>query len=368
MSKFISIDDIVLAACMGDNDILQQKKMKYLFWAKKIWNDDLNLNAVKMPKRMIIGINKKTNTLDLPCDSVGVSGVSTIGHYGEFYPVFRNERLHNDIVGIAAKKDCSCECGNDLCNMVKGYEAVTEYIDSEMPNGDTQTFTCVTRKGYDAYGNYFEEKQYPQREYTDGTWTGTILHTEKIELCKLELTDNGCVKECKENYDKVVSCGMYKNCNSIYLDNKVGDSCIVKQGIEGALYEWESGYGFSRCGGYFNNSYNITEDGNRLIFPHNFGHSKVLVRYYADVQLKDIKVPAIATEAFIVGIKYWETLIDDDKQNLNQNYSAKYSRLKWALMQELNKYRIAEMRMIMTPPVYIPRFDPSYNNNNYNLF
>lgn len=357
MSRFTTIDDIVLAACMGDGDMLQQKKMKYLFWAKEIWNNDLNLSTVKEAKRVILGIDKKTNSIELPCDYLSISGISTISPSGEFYPVYRNERLHDDIVDIAAVKNCSCECSGELCNMIKGYEAITEYIESEMPNGDINTFTCVTRKGYNGDGEYQEIKQFPQRVYTDGTWTDTIVGTETINLCKLQLNDDGCVIDCEDNYKSVISCGCYKNCSSIYSET-VGDSCIVKMGVCGALYGWECGTGFANCGNYFTNSYNITELGNRIIFPYNFGFDRVLVRYYADEQLKDIKVPTIAKEAFIVGIKYWETLIDDDKQGLNSAYSAKYSKLKWALLQELNKGRIAEMQMAMTPPVYIPEYLP----------
>lgn len=369
MAKFVSINDIILAACMGDNDILQQKKMKYLFWAKGIWNDDLNLTTVKEAKREIIGINKRTNTLELPCNCVGVSGVYVIGCFGEFIPVFRNDRLHKDIIDIAAKKDCACDCGHDLCNMIKGYEAVTEEIESEMPNGDVKMFTCVTRKGFDGDGIYYEQKQYPQRVYTDGTWTDTVVHTEKIQLCKLELEPTGCVKECAENYQAVTACGCYAKCPTIFDQSiTVGTECIVPMSNANALYGWESGYAFARCGSYLVNSYNITEEGDRLVFPYNFGHSKVMVRYYADVQLQDIKVPSVAKEAFIVGLKYWETLLDDNQQQLNQRYSVRYSQLKWALSQELNKWSIAEQRMIMTPMAYIPQYNPaSYGYNNYLL-
>lgn len=369
MAKFVSIEDIILAACMGDSDILQQKKMKYLYWAKNIWNDDLNLTTVKEAKREIIGINKRTNTLDLPCDSVGVSGVYIIGCFGEFIPVFKNDRLHDDIVDVAAAKNCACDCGHDLCNMIKGYEAVTEEVPSEMPDGSTKVFTCITRKGFDADGTYYEEKQYPQRIYTDGEWTDTVIHKEKIKLCTLELTDTGCVRECEENYHAVTACGCFAKCPTVFDQSiEVGQECIVPMANSRALYGWESGVGFARCGSYLVNSYNVTEEGNRLIFPYNFGHNRVMVRYYADVQLQDIKVPSVAKEAFIVGLKYWETLIDDDRQNLNARYAKRYGELKWALSQELNKWSIAEQRMIMTPKVFIPSYQPAWGYGNYNIF
>lgn len=366
MAKFIPIDEVILSACMGDNDILQRKKMKYLFWAKKIWNSDLNLTSVKEAKREIIGIDKRTRTLELPCDAVSVSGVYIIGAFGEFYPVYRNDRLHNDIVDIAANKNCNCTCKNELCNMIKGYEAVVETIESENPDGSIGSFTCTTRKAFNEDGQYQEIKQYPKRIYTDGVWTSTEVATEVINLCALEVDAAGCVVDCEENYQKVVQYGCYGQCPTVFsTDQVVGTSCIVEQGICKSLYGWETGVNFAGCGGYLNNSYNITEEGNRLIFPYNFGFDQVLVRYYADIQLQDMKIPAIAEEAFIVGLKYWETLIDEDKQGLNRVYSEKYSKLKWALLQELNKQNSSEMKMSLTPPIYIPGFNPSYNQTPY---
>ena len=135
MQKLIPINEVILMACMGDNDILQQKKMKYLAYAKDIYNNDLNLTIIKDTKRIILEIDKKTNTVQLPCDLSYVSGVYTIGKNGEFLPVYRNERLHNDIVDLSVIKNCECDCNNELCNMIKGYESITEIIEAELPNG-----------------------------------------------------------------------------------------------------------------------------------------------------------------------------------------------------------------------------------------
>jgi len=37
-------------------------------------------------------------------------------------------------------------------------------------------------------------------------------------------------------------------------------------------------------------------------------------------------------------------------------FGEKYSRQKWGLYLELNKHRMAEQRMILTPPTYVPSF------------
>jgi hypothetical protein len=42
-------------------------------------------------------------------------------------------------------------------------------------------------------------------------------------------------------------------------------------------------------------------------------------------------------------------------------YGEKYSRQKWGLYLELNKHRMAEQRMILTPPVCVPSFNQTDN-------
>lgn len=330
-----------------------QNKLRYLSFAKDIWYNDMNLTSVKDVERIILTINKKTNTVNLPCVSSLVSGVYVIGKYGEFYPIFRNERLHNDIIDLAAIDDCEDECNGKLCNMINNYEPVVENIESKMPDGSSKIFRCVTKKMYDVNGDYYEENQYPQRIYTDGVWTDTIVHTEKRFLCKLELDKKGCVKECEDNYYKVLNSGCYSECKSLYEPTEVGIKCIINPEAKD-LYGWECGYNFSIFN--INNVYNINSEGDRLIFPNNFVFRKILVRYYVDLPLKDIKVPSIAKEAIMTGIKYYDTLLDEKKIQINHIYSQKYAKMKGGVMSMLMKVNSDQQRMIITPPIIIPNF------------
>ena len=358
MSKFISLEDVVKTACLIEKDFQMQNKMRYLAFAKDIWHNDMNLTTVKDVDRVILEIDKRTNTVKLPCHNKLVSGVYVIGKYGEFYPVFRNERLHDDIVDISTTDDCDWHCCNKLCNMIRNYEPITEYIESEMPDGSIETFKCITRKGYDSYGNYYEEKQYPQRIYNDGTWVNTEVVTEKIELCKLEIDKKGCIKECDENYHAVIKHGCYGSCPTLYeIKAEVGSSCIINPAAKD-LVGWECGYNFSAKN--LNNSYNITTNGDRLIFPHDFAFKKVLVRYYQDIKLNDIKIPSIAKEAMMVGIKYYDTLLDESKVRINQVFAEKYARMKGGVMAMLNKLNKDQQRLALTPPVTIPNFSPAF--------
>lgn len=369
MSKFIPIQDAIKLLSLGNEDYLQRSKGRYLTWAKHVWQD-MNLQTVKVAKREIFYINKRTNTVQLPCDNLQLSSVNVIDRHGVIYPVYRNDRLHDDIVSVESAKDCACEykCGYQLCNTVKGYEAITSVKSDFLPNGNPISFTCVDRKAIDSNGFLYEETQYPLRTYLSGVWVDTVLHTEQKKLCNIDLDDNGCICDTEKNVNAICStcCGHGESNDGISVGGNA--MCPPSPQDDTWIYycntkiDW---FGV-QCGNYprglnncNNNIYNISELGDRLIFPHNFGFDKVLIRYYADVNLNDLQIPLIALDTFLIGLKWWDARFNDKKQQLADHYQQQYSRLKFGLTMELNKYRIAELRMIVTPPTYIPSFIPN---------
>lgn len=353
MPKFLTIRQLADQATFLVNDYQQVNRMRFNKLAADFVFPDLNMDIVKEAKREYLYVNKRTNTIELPEDCIQVSSVSWVDEYGRIHPVYRNTRLHNDIVDLGAKKDCACACNGDLCNMIKGYESVVTYEDAKMPNGDTQEFRLVNTKWYDAEGNYYEQVQAPQREYESGEWTDTVVATTDNLLCKLEIDEaTGCVRDCEENYRAVTSCG----CSFYGSECSSQPSATTADGYRllQTNYAIESGRWFSiPCQG-FNNIYNINDMGDKLIFPHDFGFDRVLLRYYSDVPMKDMKVPFTAAYAFICGIMFYNIAFDNRQQQLSLVLSMKYSRAKFALIQELNKYTQAEMLEIMSPYVYVP--------------
>lgn len=367
MATYLTVEEAIEIVLLGNEDILQRGKMRMLKFAKYIY-DDMNMNVLKTPVREYFQINKKTNSINLPCEKTSISSVNVVDRYGVIYPVWKNESLLDNIVEIAAAKDCSCEhnCGYKLCNTVKNYEATIEDIDDKMPNGDDITFTCATRKTIDGAGNLIEQKQYPQRIYESGVWVDTILYTETIRLCSVEVDDNGCVCDTEGNIDAL--CGTCVGDSSIipfggtaeippcegvdtwkYYCNSKADWFGVQCGIDTCCYN------------PFTTIYNITETGDRIIFPANFGFDKVLVRYYKTAKTGEIRIPLIALDAFAMGLKWWDVRFNDKKQNLAIKYEQDYTKMKWGLFSILNKRRIAEWRMILTPPVYMASYINQHN-------
>lgn len=377
MSTFLTLEEVIKLPMLGNNDLLQRSKGRFMTWAKYV-HLDLNLTILKEATREYFQINKRTNSIDLPCEYTELSSVNVVDKHGVFYPVWRNQQLNDQIVEVAAGRDCACEfkCGYKLCNTIKGYEAITTTITDKFPDGSDISFACVERKAIDSQGFLYTQTQYPQRIYLSGVWTDTILHTENIKNCRVEVDKNGCVKDTEHNEELLCNtcCGTGEQmipfggnagqppCEGVdtwkYYCNSKADWFSVQCGQE------------ARCHDPFGMIYNISEMGNRLIFPKHFGFDRVLVRYYKTIPLYEIKIPLIAVDAFVMGLKWWDARFDDKKQNLAVKYEQDYVRMKWGLLGELNKRRIAEYRMILTPPVFVPSYisrPTFYNNqNNYN--
>jgi hypothetical protein len=364
MPRFEHISSVVKSLCLRSGDILQRNKGLYLDCANDTWND-MNLTTVKQSKREIFKINKRTNTIDLPCNYLDIASVSIIDHHGVIWPLYLNDRLHKDLVVVDAMKDCACEkkCGYALCNIVKGYEAIVSTKSDFLPNGSPVSFSCVDRKAVDKNGFFYSECQYPQRIYTNGVWTNTILFTETKTLCKVELDENGCICDSEENEKNIFHCcGIVTN-DGIPFGGDANSFC-GDQSVDTWKYfassqiQWfgvQCG-SFNHCRDGFRNIYNIEEGEKRLIFPHDFVFKEVLVRWYYDVDLKDMYIPIVAKQTFMTGLQYFSVENNDKKQGLANIYGAKYSRQKWGLFLELNKNTIDNMRMTLNPPIYVPSY------------
>ncbi len=351
MSRFLTARQLAEQATFLNRDYQQVNRMRFNKLVADFVFPDLQIDVVKEPKREFLYINKRTNSIDKPCDSVAISSVSWVDCWGIIHPVYRNETLHNDIIDLGAKKDCACTCNHNLCNMIKGYESVITYVDAEMPDETITTFTCVSRKWYAPDGTYFSQTQAPQRTYEDGEWTDTVLATTNVELCKLEVDANGCATDCENNYRLVTSCGCnfynFQNC-PVYVPPILDNYTLAQN------YAIECGAWFARpCA--FNNIYNINDEGNRLIFPHDFGFDRVLIRYYRNVPQQEMKIPFVLGFAATCGIMYYDIAFDQTKNpNMINFWERKYIDAKFGGLQELNKYNQAELFQMLNPPAYIP--------------
>jgi len=185
--NLFKVSDIIEFPMLAADDFLKRRKGHYLKLAPLVYAD-LNMNIIRKAVRQKFVINRRTNTVDLPCNTNDLCSVSHVDHHGCIHPLYVNDCLHDDLVVIPAEKDCNCEysCGFKLCNTIKGYEAIKSVKSDLNPDGSPVSFNCVDRVAVDKNGFLYSEKQYPLLVYTAGVWTSTVLHTEITTGCKLE--------------------------------------------------------------------------------------------------------------------------------------------------------------------------------------
>jgi len=382
MPRFYDINTTVEDLCQRSGDLLLRNKGLFLSVANEVW-DDLNEDTlklaekVKIPFRQIFWVDKRTNSINIPKNSLKICSISAIDKWGCYWPIYRNTKLNDDIVELGEAQNCACEnnCSSKLCNTVKGYEAVTTIRSDFLPNGDPIDFTCIDKKAFDGQGFLYEQTQYPLRVYTSGVWADTIKYTEDKKLCKVDVDAQGCICDTEENLNAICNaCGI--NDTSIVYGGNSSAPPICAPDATSWVYqcaskmEWFSvqcGSFPYRCGNGYNNIYNIDQLGNRIIFPHNFGWDKVMIRFYEDISLQNLQIPYLAKECFMTGLQYFATCHHDKKQQLSAVYGQKYSKQKWGLLLTLNKLTIAEQSQIFMPKVFMPSYlqNRNYGNNYY---
>jgi hypothetical protein len=360
--KQFKVSDILDFPLLANDDFLKRRKGRMMKWAPLVY-EDLNMNIIRKAIREEFVINRRTNTIDLPCNGEDLCSISVMDGAGCIHPLYVNDRLHDDMVVIPSEKDCNCEynCGFQLCNTIKGYEAITSVKSDFNPDGSPISFTCVDRWAVDKGGFLYSQKQYPLRQYVNGVWTSTILFTENKTACKLDHDKNGCICDTEENMNQVCNA-----CGFNTTEIPVGGNASTPPNLTDTkwIYYCNSKLNFLslQCGQHpilreeFCNTYSISELGDRVIFPPHFPFKKVLVRYYQTPDMSSMEVSLIAVPAFVSGLKWFDVRWDDKKQNLEPKYGKDYGDAKWGLFSQLNKYTLAEYAMMLAPKRKIPSY------------
>jgi hypothetical protein len=383
MARFDPVFDVIDSLCLRSGDLQRRKKGLYLDCATDVWND-LNETTLRIAKRLKIPVrkkyevNKRTNSIELPCNFNRLSSVNVVDERGVIHPVYRNLSIHDDIVDVPAEKNCACEkkCGYNLCNTIKGYVAIQTTVSDILPNGNPVSFNAISRLAVGDNGVVYRENQGIQRVYTNSVWTDTILVTTSTQMCQCETDDNGCICDTEHNVILLCeSCGIRnfqdninpKNLTTVTEPYAVGGTamCPPSPNDDEWVYycnnkmDWFSiqcGCEPGRFRREYRNVYNISENGNRLVFPHDFGFEKALVRFYEDIDLKDLVIPYIAKDTFMTGVQYFSMKQNPELRDMAGSFGQQYSREKWGLFLELNKMRIAELGKTIAPRAHVPSY------------
>lgn len=320
--------DIIKSLLLRKGDVLGLNYMKYRAVIRDVYMD-LNLHTIRYTQRYRIAIDKNTMTVDLPDKFLMLSSVAVEDNCGKLHYLSYNPNITHDILDISLADSCGCECGCtcDICKGIRSYEPIIEVTQELMPDGSTKDFENVTRKRLDSNGNMVVEKTFPVRMYTAGVWTDTVLQSDTQVLCNLETLDCGCIKDTPANLTKVMDC-----CNAVTLMDECG-CCRPTAELE----------------------YGVSELGNRLKFPSNFLWDKVVVRFYVDAPIGELRIPRIARKAFMLGI---QDELELDEHDTNQykieKIEQRYKRAKSQLIDDTTRWSIKGIYDVLTPKIIMP--------------
>lgn len=325
-----SVDDFIKSLLIRTEDTGGVKKLKYKSLALEVYRD-LNLHTLKYVKRVLLSIDPNTKSVVAPDDFLLLSSLSNLDECNKFQPILINKNITGDIIDMSMDKNCHCECGckGDLCGHLRNYELIEEESVEDMPDESTQTFTSTTRKRIDADGRVYIERTFPTRIYQDGTWIGVQLKTENEELCKLEVKECGCPADTEDNICKINAC-----CNADHYAIDCGD-CL--------------------CGFESKTGYNVNMDGRSYSFPSGAEFDKVLMRYYYEPNIRDLRIPVIAKSTFLRGLKALEAEFDEKQPQWRiRDYKRAYEDSKYDLGNDLRRFTITQLYNVLTPERRMP--------------
>jgi hypothetical protein len=320
----VSAKEIVDSLLLRLKDVIGVNRALYMSYAKDVFKE-LNLRGIKSSKRVVLKINKTLNSVPVPGDYVQYSSAYVFDDCGKLVPVLINSDISEEIIDLAADK--KCDCGSDLCANLKNYELIEEPVLAPMPDGEMQSFTKTSIKKINKDGSYELQTSTPVTIFDDeGNHIATRLETQTEFLCKLEVDGNGCVIENEKNRGAV-----YTYCGFQDINHECGcppkrNECKVKP------------------------TFNISDDGHRLIFPSDFPYDYIVLRYYYDVKTKDILVPYVAKRVFMDKI-YYEGIRYDPKVALNLKLKTEsdISKGERNLLSDLSRMTTSRLYSVISP-------------------
>lgn len=285
LAAYITADKIIKTLCLRTGDTALGKAALYASYLETVYAE-LSLDVTYQSVIRKFQINKRINSFAIPSDCVLLYAV---GHYddcGVVKPLWYNLDMPKDIL-FENGVPCECDsCGDHAnCKTIKSFDEIEETITI---SGTDYTKTTKTTTLTD--GSVVRKVTEPV--LTSGGRVDMV--TSENELCKLDLLPCGCVKNTQENNEKVNKL----NCECSSLSTNCG--------TYNRLQKKEHGY-----------SIDIT--GTQILFDNSYPYDYVILKYLKNIDSpKDYKIPRIALEAVLSGIRYYAETDSDASPAYNK--------------------------------------------------
>lgn len=296
----------------------------YVSFGKDIYIE-LNMKGIKDAKRLVLKVNKKINSIELPGWAIQVASLYRIDECGKIIPFWSNPKISDEVIDLSADKQCDCGC--DLCATIKNYEPIESVVTMPMPDSTPQSFTKTVTKIVKADGSWIRKITEPVMKYDNqGVHTATVMETSEEKLCQFDVDKNGCIKDTKDNRGKA-----YTNCAFVDLKHECG--CPTPP---------------SECDQ--TNDYKIDETGRTIILPAGHSYDHVIARIYYDLKTKDIMVPQVCKKVFMqkmffAGIEFDNNISANRRIEVQRNIAGEES----SMLSNLTKMTVQEFYKTALP-------------------
>lgn len=281
---YIPVQDVIKTLCLRENDNAMSMGAIYSSYLPAVYND-LRFSVTKRTVTKKYYLDLVNNSLALPDDCLLVVGLGYLDSCGSIQPIWYNNRIPTPML-FENSLPCNCNtCGeeNTSCGLVASFDEVEENV---VIDGDPYTNYVKTAVLTD--GTVIKTtRTWGKKTHVDGTPSSSdvIPFDTQEEVCILDMLPCGCVATTVSNTTKIKDC------------------CTLNTGC--------GTYSTSCCDNQATNTYKIDVQGRLLLLSSNYDKDYVIIKYVTALnEADDFKIPTIALETMIRGIKYYAALDD----------------------------------------------------------
>lgn len=313
---FIRVDQILKEAALrmgADGNSALELLESFL---PTVYNE-INIRTTRSTITEKYKLGKDVKTFALPINVMLLCSVGYEDENGRIIPMGVNDKIPRPLLFSNTTNDdlkCGCKKECAISNYISD-DTITETIYLQ-GDGEEIEATLTTRTIAKGNGQIVKIVTTP---YLNDSNDLAYETTEK-EICKLPTKECGCVEDADTAKNIMVdSCGQYSV------------PCCHKDEIKPSKY-----------------GYRLIEDGTKLLFSINYNVGNVVITYFPLLQSQnDYKIPYIAREAILMGLK-WHYLRNDIKyKGLANDYERDYKIERNKLESRTDKILYSDMDKIL---------------------
>lgn len=304
---YIGVQDVIKTLCLRENDTKMSMGAIYASYLPTVYND-LRFGVTKRTVTKKYYLDLVNNSLALPDDCLLVVGLGYLDSCGSIKPIWYNNRIPTPML-FENSLPCDCPtCGeeNTSCGLIKSFDTVEEVVTINSVEYTNYVKTTILTDG-----------TIIKTTRTYGLQGDTVVPFDtQEEICTLDTLPCGCVATTPSNTLKIKDC------------------CSLNTGC--------GSYSTSCCDNEPTNTYKIDVQGRLLILSSNYDKDYVIIKYVTALnEASDYKIPTIALETVIRGIKYYWAL--DDKK------APAYSRGQNSMTHRVYKAELNKLKKRLNP-------------------